>query len=106
MSDGMSDSRAYDSDHEKWTEVEDVKLAKPIDVFFWHFRDGVQAECILLGIEFFCSRWGGVSVELPDGGAAVAFVGRDSLEMAKDAMKKLMVKKLKTDRYSRYVRKD
>lgn len=108
MSDGMSDSRPHSTDHEKWDDVDGVKLKKPVDVYFFHFRDGVQAECLHLGIEFFVSRWGTVLLEnaLNDGGAAISFTGQDSEEIARKAMKDFMKKKLKQKAYQKYLKEE
>lgn len=106
MSDGMSDSRAYDTEHEKWDEVEGIKLKKPIDVYFYHYRDGVVGECLHLDIEFFASRWGATRIAggMANGGDAIAFTGQNSEEIARDAMKKLMVKKLGLKKYQEYLK--
>ncbi len=106
MSDGMSDSRAYDTDHEKWEEVDDIKFKKPVDVYFYHFRDGIQGECLLFNIEFFASRWGGVRIEggASDGDDAIAFVPNDADKTAREAMKLCIKKQLTKKKYQTYLK--
>lgn len=103
MSDGMSDSRPFQTEWETWDEVDGVKLKKKIDVAFFHFRDGVQAECYQLNIAFFKSRWDVVRITGGLGGEdAIAFLPNESQGTAKELMKKAILQQLKKERYKKY----
>jgi hypothetical protein len=106
MSDGMSDSRPYDTQKESWDMIDGIQLKVPVEAWFYQYRDGVAAVCPLFCIEFTVSRWGGVLIRegLPDGKDAIGFVGQDAMELARKAMHKQILKKLQTEKYSKYVK--